>query len=96
MRKPEKGYHSAAYALMSKYNLTVEQFHRMYLNQRGLCAICGKRMIDRDCHVDHDHATGKVRALLCGTCNTGLGLFKDKIRLLARAIVYLEEHGKEY
>lgn len=81
---------------LAKYGLTEEQFRRMYLDQRGLCAICPKRLIGRDCHIDHDHVTSKVRGLLCGSCNTGLGFFKDNIRLLANAIVYLEKHGKDY
>lgn len=88
--------------LLGQYGLTVEQFEAMYLDQNGLCAVCGKRMTDRDCHVDHDHNSKEkslrqqVRGLLCSNCNTGLGMFKDSVRLLALAIVYLEAHGKEF
>jgi len=39
--------------------------------------------------IDHDHRTGQVRGLLCHTCNAGLGMFKDNIELLHRAIMYL-------
>lgn len=91
MHTPERSKSSLA-----KYGLTEEQFRRMYLDQKGLCAICPKRMIGRDCHVDHDHVTGKVRGLICSSCNTGLGFFKDSVRLLASAIVYLEKHGKDF
>lgn len=42
--------------------------------------------------IDHDHMTGKVRALLCGDCNAGLGLFRDNVELLNLAKEYLERH----
>lgn len=82
--------------MVARYNLTLDEYEQMYRDQKGLCAICAKRMIGRDCHIDHDHDTGRTRKLLCNNCNTGLGHFKDSIRLLAQAIVYLEEHGKKY
>lgn len=92
---------------LAKYGLTKKQFNRMYREQKGLCIICSKRMLGRDCHIDHDHDSDfepsglpaeikVVRGLLCGSCNTGLGMFKDSIRLLAGAIVYLESHGKSF
>jgi hypothetical protein len=78
----------------------------MWDGQQGLCAICHERLnkpqviggpgmlgTDKQLAIDHDHKTGIVRALLCSSCNTGLGLFRDSPRLLAQAIVYLEEHG---
>ena len=49
--------------------------------------MCGERAPD---HVDHDHATGRVRGMLCLPCNTGLGHFNDEIVVLERAIDYLK------
>ncbi len=42
------------------------------------------------CCVDHCHKTGKIRGLLCASCNGGLGLFKDNPQALANAILYLK------
>jgi len=65
--------------------MTVERFDRMLADQDGRCALC--RVPMRQVSVDHDHATGTVRALLCSTCNTGLGKFgDDPDRLSAAAI----------
>ncbi len=55
--------------------------------QKGHCAICGLKM--KPPNQDHNHKTGKLRSLLCGTCNRGLGLFKDSARLLNKAADYL-------
>lgn len=80
--------------LLYKYNLSPEDYDRLLEDQNEACAICGVRP-DRLC-VDHDHETGEVRGLLCSPCNSGLGFFKDRVRLLAAAIVYLEANGKKY
>lgn len=81
------------------YGMTNGQYEEMLAAQGGLCAICerppvqGKGRGDGVLHVDHDHATGKVRALLCVTCNQGIGQFQDDIERLERAIAYLKEHA---
>lgn len=71
------------------YGLTDVEFQAMEAAQQGQCLIC-QRFIGDKLHIDHDHATGQVRGLLCGPCNVGLGaLGDDPVRLL-RAIEYLE------
>lgn len=70
------------------YGLQPEVFEDMFESQGGLCAICRRR--SADC-VDHDHATGKVRALLCMHCNAGLGLLRDDPTLLRAASAYLQK-----
>lgn len=77
-----------------KYGITVEEYDRMLYVQRGLCAICGSDSPGakwRFFAVDHDHATGEVRGLLCNSCNAGLGKFADDPGRLAAAILYLEK-----
>lgn len=61
----------------------------MLAEQDGLCAICVQRPAE---HVDHTHATGAVRGLLCFNCNGGLGQFRDDSELLDLAIDYLDSH----
>jgi hypothetical protein len=61
----------------------------MMVSQNGKCAICKDRPAE---HLDHDHATGKLRGLTCFPCNGGLGQFKDNIEYLESAIEYLRDH----
>ena len=73
------------------YGITQEDYDVMLRAQGGVCKICGqKESVDRfPLAVDHDHKTGKVRGLLCGSCNTGLGKFNDDPDLLLKAMKYL-------
>jgi hypothetical protein len=76
------------------YGLTWEAYQKILTNQNNKCAICfieftGGNYIP--C-VDHDHKTGKVRGLLCKTCNSALGHLKDDIILFEQAIIYLKVH----
>ncbi|MET7788130.1 endonuclease domain-containing protein [Streptomyces sp900116325] len=65
----------------------------MAAEQRHLCGLCGERSTtQKRMHVDHDHATGKIRALLCHHCNLLLGNAKDSAERLRQAIEYLERH----
>jgi hypothetical protein len=61
-------------------------------DQVGRCAICESEFnrTDNKYHTDHCHKTKKVRGLLCGPCNVGLGMFKDNLHSLERAIKYLK------
>lgn len=71
----------------------MDEYDRMLERQGGVCAICGNGASDairKNLAVDHCHGTGRVRGLLCGNCNTGLGSFKDDPVLLRRAIKYLK------
>lgn len=84
--------------LRDNYGLTVAQYDEMVESQSGVCAICSGPPTQRAHEheqrfsVDHDHATGKVRALLCHKCNVGLGSFGDDVGRLLAAIAYLEKH----
>ncbi len=73
------------------YGITLEQYAAMFEEQGGLCRICGQQMelFSRSCHLDHDHRTGAVRALLCHHCNHGLGSFRDNAETLRRAADYI-------
>lgn len=75
--------------LVGKYGITTEDRARMLDVQGGNCAICEDPM-DRP-NIDHCHASGKVRGLLCRHCNLGLGHFKDNADRLYRAAAYLQE-----
>src|SRR5580704_11685889 len=59
--------------LLYKHKLDLMDWHTLYNEQAGLCAICFAPATD----VDHDHRTGRIRGLLCGSCNRALGLLQD-------------------
>jgi hypothetical protein len=68
------------------------RYDEMLVSQGGACAICDSSLNSSrytKLAVDHDHRTGKVRGLLCTSCNTGIGLFKDSPERLQAAIRYL-------
>lgn len=82
--------------LKTMYGITLADYDAKHAAQGGLCAVCfvpgPARGKTRLC-VDHCHASGKVRALLCSCCNTGLGYFKDEADRLRRAAAYVELHA---
>jgi len=73
----------------------------MLKKQNGKCYICGKKETYkykykiRDLSVDHNHKTGKIRALLCTKCNNMLGMADDNPFILIKAAKYLLEFKKE-
>jgi hypothetical protein len=77
--------------LKRNYGITLDEHTKMYEEQNGRCAICkneGNGKWKKLC-VDHCHATGKVRKLLCHHCNTALGLVGDNINTLQSMVEYL-------
>lgn len=76
--------------LKSRHGITKEQWHTMYAEQDGKCAICH---LPSKLMLDHCHTTNTIRGLLCHQCNLGLGHFKDNQELLQAAISYLQKQG---
>lgn len=73
-----------AVALKALYGITVDEYEMMLRAQGGVCAICGREEshrsrtgVVRRLTVDHDHSTGRVRGLLCHSCNVMLGFLRD-------------------
>lgn len=72
------------------YGIDLDDHEAMLREQRGVCAICEDDP-ETGLVVDHCHTSGKVRGLLCHSCNIMLGLAKDNINTLLSAIKYLEK-----
>ena len=97
-KKFDKATRARRHNLKANYGLTTEEYDVMLENQGGVCAICGSKPRDilesrhARLHVDHDHETGKVRELLCSSCNRALGWFREDKFILRNAINYLSKH----
>ncbi len=79
--------------LRKRYGISLEQYEEALLEQRGLCAICHQRFRAEGrggLSVDHDHATGRFRGLLCPGCNTSLEWF---LKYRTEAESYLNKRG---
>lgn len=78
-----------------KYGITLEQYNEMLAQQNNTCAICQEPCTTgMNLAVDHDHTTGKVRALLCKNCNTAIGLLGEDTNRMAKAIEYIQSHSE--
>ena len=78
-----------------RYGITLDEYDEMFEQQNGKCAICGTREKAKGktrMNIDHCHTTGKVRALLCNNCNSGIGKFKEDINIMSNAISYIIKH----
>lgn len=80
------------YGYKKKYGITLIEKELMLISQNNQCLICEKEMkLNNNCHVDHNHETSKVRGLLCGRCNGGLGYIEDT-NFLNKAKGYLKNY----
>lgn len=78
--------------LKKSFGITIADYDEMLARQQGVCAVCHRAPGKKALAVDHNHATGKVRSLLCHGCNTAIGLLDEnpeRCRLVAQ---YLESH----
>lgn len=98
---------SRHYGLVRNYNISLTEYAQMFASQNGVCAICNQsetgklpgRKSDqsdsrvRDLSVDHCHKTGKIRQLLCNSCNHMLGEAKDNEQVLLAGADYIRKHS---
>jgi hypothetical protein len=82
------------------YGITRAQWELLWGVQKGICPICLRKMLRHgnkglSACVDHDHAIGYVRGLLCHNCNTGIGAFREDVFALERAVGYINEKRAE-
>jgi hypothetical protein len=90
-----------SFDILKKHNITFDEYTMMREKQKGLCAICGEKEKRKSrtkgevCRlvVDHHHASGNIRDLLCHNCNQIIGHSKESIIILKAAIAYLEKHN---
>ncbi len=94
-KNPEKVAATRRRAALRRYGITPEDYDRMLAEQGGACAICSSydpRARGGNFHVDHNHETGEVRALLCGPCNVAIGMLQEDPQRARNLANYLEAH----
>lgn len=82
--------------LKQKWRLSKEQYAFMLSQQDGKCAICGKSSGQRRLDIDHCHASGHIRGLLCNRCNQAIGLLGDNHNIIKNALSYIETPPFDY
>ena len=82
----------------AKYGITSKQYDELFASQGYKCAVCNCTQNNGygKMPVDHCHTTGKVRAILCQSCNVTLGKVEEKEEILLALIEYLRKHKGEY
>jgi len=85
----------------TRYGLTEQEVQAMFAAQKGVCASCGNpetAIVKRTgkpkmLHIDHDHETGTVRALLCQDCNIALGHLRHNSKRIQALFYYAVGYG---
>jgi hypothetical protein len=83
-----KGYMKYRHLQVAQYGITLEEYNRLFVLQKGKCAICSV-MQEKSLDVDHCHKSNKVRGLLCRKCNLGIGFMQDNPEICKKASEYL-------
>lgn len=92
-RRPKQRLYAKNRYLRLKYGITAEVVEAILHGQCGNCAICKRQLGGKNgMHIDHCHATGKLRGLLCYRCNPGIGQFEDSPERLEATAAYIRRH----
>ena len=78
------------YAIKRKYGISLAEYDCILVSQDGACKICRRIPADKPLQVDHDHATGKIRGLLCFRCNAALGLLGEDSETTKNLLEYIQ------
>lgn len=91
-----RSYKEFVRGLKRNYGITPKKYQELLISQDNRCACCGAHESEfkRRLHVDHNHATGQVRALLCTRCNPLVGFAKEDVTRLEMATTYLNKFKK--
>jgi hypothetical protein len=95
MKLKDRTEYTRNFDLKKSYGITIDDYNKMFIEQKGCCAICNIHLLDikqktkRNLCVDHDHNTGVIRGLLCDKCNRGIGLLQDNKEIILSAYNYL-------
>lgn len=94
--RAKRSHNGRKHSLKMNFGITIEQYDNMLSAQNNGCYICGKtpEQNKKRLAVDHNHKTGKIRALLCESCNIGIGLLNENPKILRDAAIYLEKHNE--
>ena len=80
------------------YGITLDKLREMLIKQNYRCTICGryfdeiKKLSHKHINIDHDHKTGKIRGVLCASCNRMIGFGFDNPFIFVSAIKYVKKH----
>lgn len=88
-------FYQKKYDLMKSYNIKIEDYFKMFEEQKEKCKICNRNLdlFSSRTHLDHCHTTNKIRGIICNSCNALLGFSKDDISILELAILYLKNNS---
>lgn len=90
---------STSCELWRNYRISLKEWRSLWKEQQGKCRCCSKQLDpnpSRFTVVDHNHKTKKIRGIVCNRCNHGIGIFKDSVPYLQKAVQYLQSFDPLY